>query len=438
MSDINKAIKLAHQNPKLAQLLMPLIQAYVEQENRLQELEMRVASESRAQKKTRAQKGYRQMVRKKSRNKKKNERLHKKFEGKEWKLPYMQLPPKAKEMWSQQLFEWEKRGKVPKFNKPYKNLTKEEQSELREKFMKQSYSEWAPKSEGEKGGKSPTDNIPKKTLDEIASVSDNALNDAYGYGLSKPNTFGHEANKNSAAFALEAIKSGEKDLEAISEAVHKGWANAFNSFDDPIYKEKPEKKKARKTLADTSYSDLSEEEKEKDRVVARAIMSWHKKKTPPKRVDLSGKDLTGKSFKGEDLRKANLSDTDLSKADLSEADLEQAQLQDSDLNEANLSKANLQDAEITQADLFDADFSEANLKEANFWRSRLIGANLSGANLSGANLKEADLSKADLRGADLSETDFTDAKLSGAIFDKKTKFPSSLTPEQVKSMKFSS
>ena len=278
MNDIKKAIRIASQNPKIAQVLMPLIEAYIDQENKVRELEMRVASGSRAQKKTKAEKAYKQMGRKKSRNKKKNEKLHKKYEGKEWKLPYMQLPPKAKEMWSQQLFQWEKRGKVPKFNKPFKNLTKEEQAELREKFMKQSYSEWAPKSD-EKKGKSPTEKIPKKTLNEIASISDNALNDAYGYGLSKPNTFGHEANKNSAAFALEAINKGEKDLEAISDAVHKGWANAFNTFEDPIYKEKPEKKKARKALADTAYSDLSEEEKEKDRVVARAMIEWHSKKT---------------------------------------------------------------------------------------------------------------------------------------------------------------
>jgi hypothetical protein len=44
------------------------------------------------------------------------------------------------------------------------------------------------------------------------------------------------------------------------------------TYDDPIYATKPEKKENRMKLANTSYSDLSEDEKEKDRVVARSLL----------------------------------------------------------------------------------------------------------------------------------------------------------------------
>lgn len=274
MKEVKAAIKLASGNVKLASLLSPIIEAYLELEEKTLDLQIRLASESRALKKTKAQKSYKKMKRKKSVHRKENERLLKRFEKQPWKLPYKLLPPKAKKMWGEQIFEWDKRGKVPKYNKPFKSLSKDEQQELRLKFLKQSYSEWGATQEKEPKKMK----MSKKTLNEITSISDNALNDAYGYGLSKPGTFGHNANQNSASFALEAIQSGETDLEAISEAVHKGWANAFNTFDDPIYKEKPEKRKARKELADTSYSDLSEEEKEKDRVVARAMLKWHESK----------------------------------------------------------------------------------------------------------------------------------------------------------------
>jgi hypothetical protein len=109
-------------------------------------------------------------------------------------------------------------------------------------------------------------------LDHYAQVSDEALDNAYHYGRSKPGTFGYEANKGSAKFALNLMKNGETDIEKISDAIHKGWASVATTYDDPIYATKPEKKENRMKLANTSYSELSEDEKEKDRVVARSLL----------------------------------------------------------------------------------------------------------------------------------------------------------------------
>jgi len=109
-------------------------------------------------------------------------------------------------------------------------------------------------------------------LDHYAQVSDEALDNAYHYGRSKPGTFGYEANKGSAKFALNLMQNGETDIEKISDAIHKGWASVATTYDDPIYATKPEKKENRMKLANTSYSDLSEDEKEKDRVVARSLL----------------------------------------------------------------------------------------------------------------------------------------------------------------------
>lgn len=110
-------------------------------------------------------------------------------------------------------------------------------------------------------------------LDYYAQVSDEALDNAYHYGRSKPNTFGYEANKGSAEFALKLIKQGVTDLETLSDAIHRGWASVASTYDDPVYQTKPEKKENRLKLANTPYSSLPENEKEKDRVVARALLN---------------------------------------------------------------------------------------------------------------------------------------------------------------------
>jgi len=123
------------------------------------------------------------------------------------------------------------------------------------------------------------------SVDQLASISDKALDDAYHYGRSSPgNTFGWQANLKSAEFAKKAIESGITDIEQISDAIHKGWnvtAKAFvqnpEQFDDTEKLKAAGKLEAklqqRAKLMNIGYSQLPDEEKEKDRVVARALLA---------------------------------------------------------------------------------------------------------------------------------------------------------------------
>jgi hypothetical protein len=126
----------------------------------------------------------------------------------------------------------------------------------------------------------------KESMDigHLAQISDKALDDVYHYGRSSPgNTFGWQANLKSAEFAKRVIDSGVTDIEQISDAIHDGWnvtAKAFvqnpNQFDDTEKLKATGKLEAklaqREKLMNISYGQLPEDEKEKDRVVARALL----------------------------------------------------------------------------------------------------------------------------------------------------------------------
>ena len=117
----------------------------------------------------------------------------------------------------------------------------------------------------------------KKLIGKLAHASEKALDDAYGYGMSKPGSFGNACNLKSAERVLKLLEKGEDDIEVLADESHEGWADIAKTFDDPIYKERPEKKAKRLELANTSYKDLAEDEKEKDRVAARALLKTYKK-----------------------------------------------------------------------------------------------------------------------------------------------------------------
>jgi hypothetical protein len=120
--------------------------------------------------------------------------------------------------------------------------------------------------------------------DQLAAISAKALDDEYHYGPSTPgNSFGWQANLNSAAYAKKIIDKGVTNIEEISDAIHKGWnvtAQAFvenpYQFDDTEKLELAgnlEKKiDDSKKLMTTEYADLKYSEQEKDRVVARALL----------------------------------------------------------------------------------------------------------------------------------------------------------------------
>lgn len=123
-----------------------------------------------------------------------------------------------------------------------------------------------------------------RSVQELAAVSDEALDKAYGYGRSTPgNSFGWQANLKSAEFAKRAIESGVTDVDLVADEIHKGWnvtAKAFvenpDQFDDTPKLRASGKFEAkveqRRRLMVVGYRQLPEEEKEKDRVVARAIL----------------------------------------------------------------------------------------------------------------------------------------------------------------------
>jgi len=122
------------------------------------------------------------------------------------------------------------------------------------------------------------------SVQQLATISDEALDKAYGYGRSNPgNTFGWQANLKSAAYAKHIIDKGVTNIEAISDAIHKGWnvtAKAFvqnpDQFDDTEKLKTAGKLEAklqqREKLMNIDYSQLPNDEQEKDRVVARAML----------------------------------------------------------------------------------------------------------------------------------------------------------------------
>jgi hypothetical protein len=122
------------------------------------------------------------------------------------------------------------------------------------------------------------------SVQQLATISDEALDKAYGYGRSSPgNTFGWQANLKSASYAKQMIDKGVTDVEAISDAIHKGWNVTAKAFvQDPEQFDDTEKLKAagkleaklqqREKLMNISYSQLPDDEQEKDRVVARALL----------------------------------------------------------------------------------------------------------------------------------------------------------------------
>jgi len=117
-----------------------------------------------------------------------------------------------------------------------------------------------------------------QSVEQLAQISDKALDDAYHYGRSTPGaSFGWLANIESAKAAKRLIDAGETDIEAISDAIHDGWnITAMADYKGQLQLDSPtpdEKKAKRAKLAQQSYSQLPEEEKEKDRVVARALLN---------------------------------------------------------------------------------------------------------------------------------------------------------------------
>ena len=123
------------------------------------------------------------------------------------------------------------------------------------------------------------DTIIEREDSPYEKASDAALDKRYGYGRASGDkrSFGRAANRSSAAAALRAIRRGERSgsgtsREAGADAVHQGWARTAKTSTDQT----PEKKERRAKLANTSYSNLPDDEKEKDRVSFDAVRATYK------------------------------------------------------------------------------------------------------------------------------------------------------------------
>ncbi len=134
------------------------------------------------------------------------------------------------------------------------------------------------------------DNIMEKEDSPYEKASDAALDARYGYGRASGDkrSFGRAANRSSAAAALRALRRGERSgsgtsTEAGSDAVHQGWARTARTSADQT----PEKKERRAKLANTSYSNLPDDEQEKDRVSFDAVRAtYNRNNTQKEQVDL--------------------------------------------------------------------------------------------------------------------------------------------------------
>lgn len=163
------------------------------------------------------------------------------------------------------------------------------------------------------------------------------------------------------------------------------------------------------------------------------------------RCDFTGANLTGASF--NNLREGYM--VNFTKADLRKASFKRAYLRYSAFNGANLNRADFSNAKLEQNNSFEnavldtVNFQNTKLILNNFRGSHWQDQNLSGVELWGNDFRDAVLENVnlqhavfkdnfrdedimDLRGTDLSTADLTDVSWGFALFDCKTKLPTSV------------
>ena len=124
--------------------------------------------------------------------------------------------------------------------------------------------------------------------------------------------------------------------------------------------------------------------------------------------------LAGADLRGINLKKSHIQGINFSNANLMNAQMDEAILRNSILVGANLSKAVLR---------------HADLNGAKMNRVILKGADLSGSSLDESNLEKANLSDAHLFGTNIN-TDLTSVKLTGALYNTRTKWPKGFDPQR--------
>jgi hypothetical protein len=97
---------------------------------------------------------------------------------------------------------------------------------------------------------------------------------------------------------------------------------------------------------------------------------------------------------------------------------------------ADLAGADLEGAVLKRANLAGADLSRARMWDANLEKANLHTAHLVDADLRAVSLEGADLTGADLTGAVLEKEGFVPARLHGARYDARTRWPEGFDPAQ--------
>jgi len=131
--------------------------------------------------------------------------------------------------------------------------------------------------------------LDEKEDSPYEKASDAALDARYGYGRAQGDkrSFGRAANRASAAAALRRLRRDRDEgrttsTESGADAVHQGWAHTARTSADQT----PEKKAKRAGLANTPYSQLPDDEKEKDRVSFNAVRATYNRRNQREDFDL--------------------------------------------------------------------------------------------------------------------------------------------------------
>lgn len=112
-------------------------------------------------------------------------------------------------------------------------------------------------------------------LDKLVQEVNKHYSEVYkcDYKPLEPNTYAYDGLVHGINMILKYVKNSE-DIEYLSNQVHEGWCinyKYWSEYDNKI------KSESRDNCLNTKYDELSEEEKEKDRLVVRYILKTLKK-----------------------------------------------------------------------------------------------------------------------------------------------------------------
>ena len=134
-------------------------------------------------------------------------------------------------------------------------------------------------------GSPPRDNSYR--LLQLSKIADKALNETFGLPLNYyGERFGWQACEYRASHANSLLEEGVENIERIAESIHNGWVQAAKEFiknpfqfSDSVDLEKDGSLCNllinRDILSKLSYSELSEDCKEENRVIAKAFIAYH-------------------------------------------------------------------------------------------------------------------------------------------------------------------